>query len=75
MRKIHSEFQPGRRKLLKMMALGSTAGFFGLTWSINANAEDKQRPSYTNGMAPVKIKSVKAIATAPARYQPDSCKS
>src|SRR5688572_32210772 len=65
MRKIHSEFQPGRRELLKMMALGSTAGFFGLTGSINANAQDKPKPSYTKGMAPVTIKNVKAIATAP----------
>ena len=65
MKNIQTDHQTSRRELLKMMALGSTAGFLGLTGTTNANAQDKQRPSYTNGMAPVKIKNVKAIATAP----------
>ena len=60
MRKIPNDFQPRRRELLKMMALGSTAGFLGLGGSIHANAQDQQKPSYANGMAPVKIKNVKA---------------
>ena len=57
--------QVGRRQLLKLIALGSGAGFLGLGGSIHANAQDKQKPAYTNGMAPIKIKNVKAIATAP----------
>ena len=65
MKRIQHEQKPARRELLKMMALGSTAGFFGLTGGLTANAQEKQKPSYTNGMAPVKIKNVKAIATAP----------
>jgi mannonate dehydratase len=73
MKKIQTEQQAGRRELLKMMALGSTAGFLGLTGITQVNAQDKQTPSYANGVGPVKIKSVKAIATA--RRNKPHCKS
>jgi len=65
MKKMDNEFKPGRRELLKTMALGSTAGLFGMFGSTNTHAQTRQVPSYTKGMAPVKIKNVKAIATAP----------
>jgi mannonate dehydratase len=65
MKEFETDFQAGRRKVLKMMALGSTAGFWSLGGTNYANAQDQQKPSYANGMAPVKIKNVKAIATAP----------
>jgi mannonate dehydratase len=51
---------------MKMLALGSTAGFFRMP--VNLFAESKKPQvinNYKNGMPPVKIKSVKAIATAP----------
>jgi mannonate dehydratase len=51
---------------MKMLALGSTAGLFGLLGSPFANAQKtKIPPGYKAGLAPVKIRSVKAIATAP----------
>jgi mannonate dehydratase len=65
MKNIETEANPGRRELMKMIALGSTAGIFGLLGSTNAEAQAKEKPSYAKGMAPVKIKNVKAIATAP----------
>ena len=65
MKKIESEFKPGRRELMKMLALGSTAGFFGIMGSTTSQAQTRPTPSYATGMAPVKIKSAKAIATAP----------
>ena len=51
---------------MKMLALGSTAGLFGLVGSPFANAQKPETPNgYKAGMPPVKIRSVKAIATAP----------
>jgi mannonate dehydratase len=55
-----------RRDAMKMMAFGSTAGLLGLFGSPWVRAETHVTPSYAKGMAPIKIKSVKAIATAPA---------
>ncbi|MFD1144128.1 enolase C-terminal domain-like protein [Larkinella insperata] len=54
-----------RRNALKMLGLGSTAGIFGLFDSPQARAEKYVTPSYAKGMAPVTIKSVRAITTAP----------
>lgn len=65
MKKMDNEYKPGRRELLKTMALGSTAGLFGIFGSTNTQAQTRPTPSYAKGMAPVKIKNVKAIATAP----------
>lgn len=48
-----------------MLGIGSASGLFGLFGNTQASAETYEKPSYTKGMAPVKIKSVKAIATAP----------
>lgn len=54
-----------RRETLKKIGLGSSAGLLGLFGGQSAMAQDKETPAYAKGMAPVKIKSVKAIATAP----------
>lgn len=48
-----------------MIGVGSTAGLLGLFGSTRANAENLVTPSYAKGLAPVKIKNIKAIATAP----------
>jgi len=66
MKKSQTEFSSSRREAMKMLALGSTAGLFGLSGSPFANAQKPQTPNgYKAGMPPVKIRSVKAIATAP----------
>lgn len=66
MKKSESEFSSGRRETMKKIALGSTAGLFGLMGSPFANARTPEVPDrYKVGTAPVKIRSVKAIATAP----------
>ena len=56
-----------RRDTLKMLGLGSSAGALSLFGGIStAEAREQQgTPQYAKGLAPVKIKSVKAIATAP----------
>ena len=56
-----------RRDSLKMLGLGS-AGVLGMLGGLpgNATAKDKETPSYAKGMAPIKIKSVKAIGTRPS---------
>jgi len=55
-----------RRQAMKMIAMGSTAGMLGLLESPFAVAQKKEKFSaYNNAMPPVKIRSVKAIATAP----------
>jgi mannonate dehydratase len=56
-----------RRDTLKMLGAGSAAGLLSL-FAGTSKAETKDHystPDYAKGMAPVKIKSVKAIATAP----------
>ncbi|TLV02136.1 enolase C-terminal domain-like protein [Dyadobacter luticola] len=56
-----------RRNALKMLGTGSAAGLFGLLGG-PSRAEAREHyttPDYQKGMAPVKIKSVKAIVTAP----------
>lgn len=56
------EFKTGRRDLMKMLALGSA----GLLAPSFARPQAPPVPSrYNSGMPPVKIKSVRAIATAP----------
>ena len=56
-----------RRDTLKMLGFGSTAGVLGLFGGMStAEAREQQgKPQYAVGAPPVKIKSVKAIATAP----------
>src|SRR6266511_1903824 len=66
MKKSQTEFLSSRREAMKKLALGSTAGLFGFIGSPFANAQKPQTPNgYKAGMPPVKIRSVKAIATAP----------
>jgi mannonate dehydratase len=66
MKEFETEFSSGRRETMKKLALGSTAGLFGLLGSRFARAETPAgNDGYKAGMAPVKIRSVKAIATAP----------
>jgi mannonate dehydratase len=66
MKKTEIEFSPGRRDTMKKLALGSTAGLLGLFGGPLANARKPETPErYKAGLAPVKIRSVKAIATAP----------
>lgn len=54
-----------RRETLKMLGIGSATGLMGLFESTTSRAETYEKPSYAKGTSPVKIKSVKAIATAP----------
>src|SRR4051812_35348018 len=66
MKKSEIEFSSGRRETMKMLALGSTAGLFGLPGSLFAHEQKpKSSNNYNAGTPPVKIRSVKAIATAP----------
>ncbi|WP_138476506.1 enolase C-terminal domain-like protein [Dyadobacter bucti] len=57
--------EKSRRSALKLLAAGSSAGLFSLFESPAARAEKYVKPDYAKGMAPVTIKSVKAITTAP----------
>lgn len=59
-----NEFLASRRETLKMLGIGSAAGMLSMFGSQPAQARD-ETPSYAKGMPVVKIKSVKAIATAP----------
>ncbi len=60
----HSEI--GRRDAVKLLTAGSAAGILGLFGTPRARAESRITPSYSKGVPPVTIKSVKAIATAPS---------
>lgn len=61
-----NKMDQSRRETLKMLGMGSSAGLLGLFGGTSrAEAREQPRPSYADGMPPVKIKSVKAIATAP----------
>src|SRR5450759_1959266 len=64
MKKSEPKSEISRRDAMKMITAGS-AGLLGLFSSPLARAETHVTPSYLTGMAPVKIKSVKAIPTAP----------
>jgi mannonate dehydratase len=59
----------GRRDAVKMFGLGSAAGLLGLIsapMSAEAKEEERAKNTYAKNMAPVTIRSVKAIGTAPA---------
>ena len=64
MKKEDNQFSSDRRNFMKTVALGSAAGIFGLTAN-KVNAAPYEPAAYAKAMAPVKIKSVKAIATRP----------
>lgn len=66
MKNLEENASSSRRDALKMLALGSSAGLLGLFGTEEARAANYETPSYQKGLAPVKIKSVKAIVTAPA---------
>src|SRR5258708_25256868 len=63
--KTKTQFTASRRDAMKMIGVSSTAGLLGLLGSHQVNAAEKVTPAYAKGLAPVKIKSVRAIATAP----------
>src|SRR4051794_4638559 len=66
MKKSDNEFSSGRRETMKKIALGATAGLYGLMNNPMADARVPETPGrYKVGMPPVTIRSVKAIATAP----------
>jgi mannonate dehydratase len=65
MKKSESQIGTSRRDAMKLIAAGSVAGLAGLFESPFSRAETHTTPSYAKGMAPVKIKNLKAIATAP----------
>ena len=67
MTKAGNNFAVQRRNTIKMLGIGSASGLLGLFGSKEAHAATHEVPSssYAKGMAPIKIKSVKAIATAP----------
>jgi mannonate dehydratase len=57
-----------RRDAVKMIGLGSAAGLMGMFANLPAAARQplsNETPNYARAAKPVKIKSVKAIATAP----------
>ena len=62
--KTKNETPTNRRDALKILGAGS-AGLLGLFGSQAARAGRDERPSYAKGLPPVKIKNIKAIATAP----------
>ncbi len=65
MSKPELQSETSRRNALKLLGLGSTAGVFGLFDTSKARAETYETPAYAKGAAPVTIKSVRAITTAP----------
>jgi len=65
MKKNDQEFHSSRRNAMKMMAFGSAAGLLNFAGMPNVEAQTRPAPSSAKGLPPVKIKAVKAIATAP----------
>ncbi len=63
--KTESQFATSRRVAMKMMGASSAVGLLGLFESSRVQAERYVTPAYAKGLGPVKIKGVKAIATAP----------
>ena len=63
----NSESRSGttRRDALKLVAAGSAAGLFGLLGSPSSLMDKYETPAYAKGLPPIRIKNVKAIATAP----------
>ena len=63
---MDKQFTFDRRNFMKTVALGSATGIMGLTATQLNAATHYEAPHYAKAMAQVKIKSVKAIATAPS---------
>jgi mannonate dehydratase len=55
-----------RRDAMKLMAAGSAAGIWSMLGTPAARAETAEKATYAKGLPTVRIKSVRAIATAPA---------
>lgn len=65
MRRSQENFLASRRDTLKMLGITSATGLMSMLGVTDATGKDKTTPGYAKGLPPVKIKSVKAIATAP----------
>ena len=65
MKKNETQSEISRRDAVKLLTAGSAAGILGLFGSPESRAETCNTPAYATGMPSVRIKSVKAIATAP----------
>ena len=65
MKKTETHSEISRREAMKLLTAGSAAGLLGFFGTRESRAEAYTTPSYTAGMPPVKIKSVRSIATAP----------
>src|SRR5688572_2247789 len=63
--KTKTNFETSRREALKILGVSSSAGLLGLFGTNESRAANYATPNYAKGLPPVKIKSVKAIATAP----------
>jgi len=66
MNRMEKQSATDRRNFLKTAALGSATGIMGLTANRLNAATAYEAPNYVKAMAPVKIRNVKAIATAPS---------
>ena len=65
MNKEKNPFSSDRRDFMKTLTMGSAAGLLGFA-SNKADAAPYEPAGYAKAMAPIKIKSVRAIATAPS---------
>ena len=65
MKKTENQKELSRRDAMKLMTAGSAAGLLGLFGTKESRAAEHITPQYAKGLPPVKIKSVKSIATAP----------
>lgn len=65
MKKNETQTEINRRDAVKLLTAGSAAGILGLFTSPAARAETHVTPSWATGVLPLKIKSIKAITTAP----------
>lgn len=65
MNKKENSTETSRRNAMRMLATGSAAGLLSLFDSPRARAERHVTPQYAKGAAPVTIKKVRAITTAP----------
>ncbi|MBD0295420.1 MAG: starvation-sensing protein RspA [Flavisolibacter sp.] len=69
--KKNNEHAIDRRQAMKLLGLSSGAGLLGMFGNMSnafaapASMQKQETPNYAKGVKPVKIKSVKAIATAP----------
>ncbi|MBD0279745.1 MAG: starvation-sensing protein RspA [Flavisolibacter sp.] len=69
--KKNNEHAIDRRQAMKLLGLSSGAGLLGMFGNMSnafaapVSMQKQETPNYAKGVKPVKIKSVKAIATAP----------